>query len=180
MPGMTWIISPEPAASQEADDVLYAFTHEVASRYYGRDATDAEVRVALGPDEMLAPTRAMLLVARSLFGPEPEEVASRTGPAAQLAPEFSGCVGVRLLQPGVAELKRLWVVPDQRGGGLGSLLVTRAEQVAREQWGADRVRLDTRSDLVESCKLYAKLGYGEIDAYNSAQYAEHRLEKRFG
>ena len=176
---MTWILSAEPAHSADAVDTLYAYTHEVASRWYGREATDAEVRPYVpSPRELHAP-RGRLFLARSLVGPAPGQLASRTGPVARLAAEISGCVAVHLLRPGLAELKRLWVVPDQRGGGLGDLLVHRAEQVAHEEWGARSIRLDTRADLVEARTLYARRGYHEIPRYNDAQYAAHWLEKTF-
>ncbi|PWU62123.1 GNAT family N-acetyltransferase, partial [Micromonospora globispora] len=43
--------------------------------------------------------------------------------------------------------------------------------------GADRIRLDTRADLVEARALYARHGYVEIPAFNDGQYAEHWFEK---
>ena len=46
--------------------------------------------------------------------------------------------------------------------------------------GRDRIRLDTRADLVEARALYARHGYVEIPAYSHGPYAEHWFEKRPG
>ncbi|WP_428833194.1 hypothetical protein [Micromonospora coerulea] len=50
------------------------------------------------------------------------------------------------------------------------------EETARAA-GADRIRLDTRDDLIEARALYARHGYVEIPAYNAGRYAEHWFEK---
>lgn len=44
--------------------------------------------------------------------------------------------------------------------------------------GLTTARLDTRKDLVEARRLYARNGYVEIPAYNSSPYADHWFEKR--
>ena len=43
--------------------------------------------------------------------------------------------------------------------------------------GATRIRLDTRSELVEARALYARHGYREIPAFTSGPYAQHWFEK---
>ncbi|MET8838306.1 hypothetical protein ABZV78_30990 [Micromonospora sp. NPDC004540] len=43
--------------------------------------------------------------------------------------------------------------------------------------GAERTRLDTRTDLVEERALDARNGYREIPAFNSGPYAQHWFEK---
>jgi hypothetical protein len=40
-----------------------------------------------------------------------------------------------------------------------------------------RLRLDTRGDLVEARRLYARHGYLEIPAFSEGPYAEHWLGK---
>ena len=42
-----------------------------------------------------------------------------------------GVVGVKQLAPGIAEIKRLYVVPEARGRGLGEALLRRAIDAAR-------------------------------------------------
>jgi GNAT superfamily N-acetyltransferase len=86
-------------------------------------------------------------------------------------------VGLRLLAPPVAELKRMFVRPAYRGRGIGAGLLAAAERGARSL-GASTVRLDTRHDLVEARGLYTAHGYVEIPAYNDGPYAEHWYEKR--
>jgi hypothetical protein len=48
---------------------------------------------------------------------------------------------------------------------------------AAEEHGLHTVRLDTRDDLVEARRLYARLGYREVDAFNDGPYAEHWFRK---
>ncbi len=52
-----------------------------------------------------------------------------------------------------------------------------ALEVAARARGLTRLRLDTRSDLVEARRLYGRLGYQEVAPFNSGPYAEHWLEK---
>lgn len=86
------------------------------------------------------------------------------------------CGGIRLLDATTAELTRVYVDPRARGTGGGAALLRALEDAGREL-GAERVRLDTRSDLVEARRLYARQGYVEIPAYNTGPYAEHWFEK---
>jgi GNAT superfamily N-acetyltransferase len=60
----------------------------------------------------------------------------------------SGCVGLRLITPGIAELTRLYVLPAARRTGGGRALLQAAEEAAF-RLGAHTMRLDTRHDLVE-------------------------------
>ncbi|MFJ1539801.1 hypothetical protein ACIODS_14790 [Micromonospora chalcea] len=67
-----------------------------------------------------------------------------------------------MLREYMAEMVRRWYGrPEHRGAG----------------GGATRIRLDTRSDLVESRALYARHGYREIPAFTSGPYAQHWFEK---
>lgn len=50
------------------------------------------------------------------------------------------------------------------------------EQHSRAR-GLTTLRLDTRSDLTEARNLYARIGFTEIDAFNSSPYAEHWFER---
>ncbi len=76
-----------------------------------------------------------------------------------------GCVGLRPLEwPRIAELKRLYVRPHDRGHGLGTLLSQAALSVAREA-GYRLVRLDTLPTMLAARCLYKTLGFSEIEAY---------------
>jgi ribosomal protein S18 acetylase RimI-like enzyme len=76
-----------------------------------------------------------------------------------------GVVALKPLQPGIAEIKRLYVVPEARGLHLGRVLAERAiaEAVARRY---SRVRLDThRPTMAVAMVLYRSLGFDEIPPY---------------
>ena len=64
-------------------------------------------------------------------------------------------------------MKRLYVRPQFRGCGLGSVLTQRAIEDAREM-GHLRVRLDTVEPLMKTAvALYRKLGFREITPYRA-------------
>jgi putative acetyltransferase len=84
-------------------------------------------------------------------------LARRTG-------ENAGCVALRELEPGVCEMKRLWVRPAHRGSGLGMQLVEAViERAARH--GHRTMRLDTLTRMDHALQLYAKLGFHSVPPY---------------
>ncbi|MFF3561736.1 GNAT family N-acetyltransferase [Streptomyces sp. NPDC002574] len=155
-----WEISPLAVDDPVSRDLLWRYYDDIVSRYYGRPMTRREI------DDLLAED-----TSDDLAGPTGRFLVGRYGGLP------SGCAGVRLLSPGVAELRRVWVVPAARRTGGAASLVSAAERAAVEHLGADVIRLDTRADLVEARALYAKLGYREIDDYNGDRYAGHWFEK---
>ena len=79
--------------------------------------------------------------------------------------EALGTVALRRLDEGIAEIKRLYVVPAARGTGLGMALLARVLSKAREL-GYDRVRLDShRATMGSAIALYRRLGFVEIAPY---------------
>lgn len=88
-----------------------------------------------------------------------------------------GCVGLKGVGDGVAEIKRLWVAPSARGLGLSRRLMQRAEDVARELSIAT-LRLDTNRALPEAKQLYLKTGWQEIERFNDDPYADSFFEKQ--
>ena len=91
----------------------------------------------------------------------------------------AGCVGVRRLQDGVAELKRMYVRPAYRGYGLGVGLLQEALRVARSL-GYRTIRLDTLATMTGAQALYRRFGFYAIPAYRfnpleGAVYMEMRL-----
>ncbi|WP_309663486.1 helix-turn-helix domain-containing GNAT family N-acetyltransferase [Tabrizicola sp.] len=75
-----------------------------------------------------------------------------------------GCVSLRPLGNGVAEVKRLWVDPVARGQGLARRLMRSIETRAVAQGFTD-LRLDSHTDLAPAIALYRNDGWVEIAPY---------------
>jgi DNA-binding MarR family transcriptional regulator len=95
---------------------------------------------------------------------------------ARLEGEPVGCGGLKTLDAGTGEVKRVWTAASARGIGVAGRIMQWLEQRAREM-GFSVVRLDTNRSLTEAQALYRKLGYREIDRYNDNPYASHFFEK---
>lgn len=78
--------------------------------------------------------------------------------------EIVGCVAMRRISDEICEMKRLYVRPRFRGGGLGNRL---AESVIREAKGRgyQKMRLDTLPSMKEALDLYESLGFKQIAPY---------------
>ncbi len=146
--------SARPAAS-----ALLAYYADVVGRYHCREASEEEIEAAMRdePSDDLVLPRGLLLVARA-------------------HDTVLGCAGLRLLPNGIGEVTRVHVAVDARGRGLGSRLLRELEEEARQR-RLTSLRLDTRGDLVEARRLYARHGYQEVARFNDDPYAEHWFAK---
>ena len=138
---------------------LRAYFTDVASRYYGRPATEEEIAAAVRaePSDDLTPPGGLLLVASE-------------------GNSVLGCAGLRLLPGRIGEVTRVFVMPAARRRGLGSRLLDHLEAHARYH-GVATLRLDTRDNLVEARRLYARHGYAEVRPFSQGPYADHWFEK---
>lgn len=77
---------------------------------------------------------------------------------------IAGCIAYRTYAPGVAEMKRLYVVPAHRGRHLGRILAETIVARAGEK-GFDRIILDTMVEMKAAQQLYHQLGFEIIPSY---------------
>ena len=148
-------IAPVDPASADAQLCLAAYFAEIGSRFPG-GFDPAKGKGAPDHDDF-RPPRGCLLLAR------------RDG-------EPIGCGALRTLEPGVGEIKRMWIAPSARGLGLGRRLLAELEaEAVRHRFRL--VRLDTNATLDEALKLYRSSGYREIPRFNENPYAQHWFEK---
>lgn len=113
---------------------------------------DAELRMHYSEDD--------------IHGLTPEEMQDFPGTffVTWLAGQPVACGGLRPLEDGMAELKRMFVRRSVRGQGLGRRLLEELEQQARQS-GARVIRLETGEFQVEAVGLYESTGYRRIPCF---------------
>jgi putative acetyltransferase len=94
--------------------------------------------------------------------------------------QLGGCVALHQWEPGVCEMKRLYLRPSFRGKGLGRVIAETIIAEARNI-GYQCMRLDTIEPIMkDAVEMYRKLGFREIAPYRpnpiaGAMYMEFRL-----
>ena len=76
--------------------------------------------------------------------------------------ELAGCCGVYPVDDSTCELRKMYLLQEARGRGLGSRLLRRALAFARGS-GLRRVELETASVLKEALALYERAGFKPIE-----------------
>jgi GNAT superfamily N-acetyltransferase len=147
------LIEPADARSPEVAVLLASYFAEVQAAF-GYDDAHAAPTVP----EDFTPPHGRFLVVRDADG------------------KATGCGGVRLIEPEIAEVKRMWLHPSMRGRGAGWALLNalEAEAVAL---GARRGVLDTNATLTSALALYRAAGWVEVPAYNDNGDATHWFAK---
>jgi GNAT superfamily N-acetyltransferase len=89
-----------------------------------------------------------------------------------------GCGALRALGPDVAEVKRMYVVPEARGRGVSKALLAALEESAAAH-GWTTLRLETGPRQPEAVALYEGAGYWPIGAFGAYVGAADAAESLF-
>ncbi|MDG2431776.1 GNAT family N-acetyltransferase [Flavobacterium sp.] len=77
-----------------------------------------------------------------------------------------GSAGVAPLEneaPSICELQKMYFLPETRGLGIGSAMMTTCLQAAKD-FGFEHCYLETMPFMLDAQKLYKKVGFKNIDA----------------
>jgi DNA-binding MarR family transcriptional regulator/predicted GNAT family N-acyltransferase len=148
-------VAAESADGADARLCLDAYFRELAARFEsGFDAgADGSAHV-----EDMTPPSGLFVIAR-------------------LDGDAVGCGGLKRMDKGTGEIKRVWTAPSARGIGVARRMLRTLEAAAREK-GLKTLRLDTNRALTEAHALYRSEGYREVARFNDNPYADHWFEKR--
>ena len=88
-----------------------------------------------------------------------------------------GCGGLRLKEPGVGEIKRMYVDPAGRGRGVARALIGALVLHARGR-GLSRLLLETGTEQPEAVALYESEGWSPVPAFG--HYAHDPRTRCYG
>ena len=137
---MTLSISAEPFDSRDAQELIAALDAGLAKLYPPEQRFGPNLKA-----QHLEDGRGTFLVARD------------NGRAV-------GCGAIRMLDASTAEVKRMYVEPEQRGRGVGRAVLGRLETAAR-QMGVRRLVLETGTSSPDALALYRGAGFTRIDCW---------------
>ena len=89
------------------------------------------------------------------------------------------CGGLKRLSDEACEIKRMYVIPEARGRGVGRDLLTTLECAASE-FGYRVTRLDTCPRQPDAERMYRRAGYRSIHNFNANPVASFFGEKALG
>ncbi len=72
-----------------------------------------------------------------------------------------GCGGLRIVQDGITEIKRMYVRPESRGAGVSTALLRRLEEAALDL-GSPALVLETGTEQKRSIGFYEREGFTRI------------------
>ena len=154
---MSLTFRPVPLEQEPAASLVASMRAEVALLYEGLDLNDARMPKA-GPAE-LGPSGGVFLV----------------GFDESRQPVCGG--GVKRLSDEACEIKRMYVVPEGRGLGVGRALLEALEGAARGL-GYSVARLDTGPRQPGAERMYRDAGYQPIGNFNDNPVATFFGEKQ--
>jgi putative acetyltransferase len=93
---------------------------------------------------------------------------------ARIEGEPVGCAGLQPLEPGVGEVRRMYVRPAHRGHGVSRALLGAVEQMARART-MHTLRLETGDLQPEAIGLYQSSGYRRIPVFGGYVGTVHSL-----
>jgi GNAT superfamily N-acetyltransferase len=146
-------VHPEELETRVVQELITALNAELGARYPEAGAN----HFRLDPAEV-GPGRGAFLVARDGIVPV-------------------GCGAIRKLDATTAELKRMYVVPERRGQGIGRVIVEALEREAREL-GVKRLVLETGIRQPEAIALYDQCGFTRIPPFG--EYIDSELSVCMG
>ena len=85
---------------------------------------------------------------------------------ARIAGTPVGCAMAHPIEPGIAEIRRFFVLPAVRGNGIWRALLE-ATIARMGDFGNPTIRLDTGIFLTDAISLYRRMGFVEIGPYTS-------------
>jgi putative acetyltransferase len=89
-----------------------------------------------------------------------------------------GTGAIRFLQAGVCELKRMWLLTEYHGRGLGYRMIQELFSIARTR-GYQWMRLETDARIqTRAVEFYRKLGFYEIPRYEGDDPEDMAMEIR--
>jgi putative acetyltransferase len=147
------VIAPEPLTSPDVQALFARLDAEVTEHY-----PNPEDNFFALTGEQVDGRQGVLLVAR-------------------VDGEPVGCGAVRRLDRANGEIKRMYVAPSARGGGVGARILAELERHARDL-GVRRLLLETGELQAAAVRLYERAGYARVPCFG--EYADAPLSLCMG